>query len=231
MKLVIIVPAYNEEKRIKETLLKYVEFFSTMKTNFEILVMMDGCTDKTPDIVKDVSSKYSCVKYMEYDKRLGKGSAVILGFKKAEGDVVSFTDADNSIKPEEFYKLVQHMNICDAAISSRYMKGSVILNRQGGLRRIGSRAFNMIVKFLFSLPFKDTQCGAKVFKRSVIENIIPEMKSRGFEFDAELVWRVRRHGFVIQEIPIIWENKAGSTLRTLSSLSMLFEILRIRFFE
>lgn len=230
MRISIIIPAYNEEKRIRETLQDYADFFSCKEIDFEILVMMDGCTDRTPEIVKDIASRHKKIKFINHEKRLGKGSAVLVGFKAVDGDLISFTDADNSIKPEEFYSLVQHINGYDAVISSRYMKSSVILNRQGGTRRVGSRFFNLMVKFLLGMPFKDTQCGAKVFKKNVIEKILPEMRSRGFEFDAELMWRVKRHGFGILEFPIIWENKPGSTLRPMSTLFMLLGILRIRFF-
>ena len=230
MKLVVIIPAYNEERRVKKTLLDYLNFFSR-KVNFELLVMMDGCTDRTPEIVKELASKYKRIKYKNYKKRLGKGTAVLTGFKIANGDLISFTDADNSISPEEFYKLVNKINGSDAVISSRYMKNSVILSSQGGIRRISSRIFNLIVRFLFDIPYKDTQCGAKVFKKNVIEKILPEMMSKGFEFDAELVWRINNHGFKISEIPIVWENKPGSTIRPRSTLFMLLGILRIRFFD
>jgi len=133
------------------------------KYDFEIIVVCNGCTDKTPEIVKEFSSDKPEIKLLVFEKILGKGGAVLEGFKSANGDIVGFTDADDSISADEFEKLIKFLNTYDCAIGSKAIKGSEALIKQSLIRRFLARVFRQYVNILFRLNIKDTQCGTKFF--------------------------------------------------------------------
>ena len=164
--LSIIIPAWNEERIIARTLTRYVEFFSD-KYDFEVIVVMDGCTDGTLDIVGDFSGKNPVVRSLHFPKRLGKGGGVMQGFKAAKGDLIAFTDADGATSHEEMARLIESVGELDGVIGSRWLDGAVILKGESLGRRIASRGFNLLIRSMFFMPYSDTQCGAKVFKKHV----------------------------------------------------------------
>lgn len=210
IKLSVIIPAYNEEKRIKPTLESYLSYLSAIyKRDFEIIVVCDG-TDGTSRIVRKISKKRKEVKLLEFSHRLGKGGAVLEGFKRAGGDYIGFTDADNSVTPEYFYKLVEKLrsSMADGVIGSRRVKGAKVLVERSLTRQMASHMFNLLVKILCGLDFKDTQCGAKVFRRKALMDVLPEIKSKGFEFDVELLWRLKNYR--VLEAPVNWRYKGES---------------------
>ncbi|RLF57737.1 MAG: glycosyltransferase family 2 protein [Thermoplasmata archaeon] len=225
----IIIPAWNEEKRIKKTLEKYLEYFSERNYDFELIVVTDGCTDKTTMIVDEMSEKYSEIKHLSYPNRLGKGGGIIEGFKEAEGELISFTDADGATEPEEIDKLISFAQNHDGAIGSRWIEGAVRLRDEPFSRRIASRGFNLLVRALFRLPYKDTQCGAKVFKRKVIDDIVNELGLTDFAFDVELLYRIRKKGYRIKEVPIKWKHDMESKLSLgKTAITMFISVLGLR---
>ena len=133
-KLSLIIPAFNEEKRIEGTILSYLEYFSSEQNNFEIIVEMDGCTDGTEEVVRKLAKKYANIIPIKFERRLGKGGGIVRGFQNAKGDIVGFVDADGSIKPEEFEKLLIELeNGYSGTIASRrsivgmaMLEGSII---------------------------------------------------------------------------------------------------------
>jgi glycosyltransferase involved in cell wall biosynthesis len=215
MKISIIIPAYNEEKRIADVLRAY-------KSMGEIIVVADG-KDKTAEIAKANGARV-----LEFKHRLGKGGGVIEGMKVAKGDYIGFVDSDGSITPNEFKKLVDAMHECDIAIGSRRAKGSKVCAKQSFNRRFMSNIFNIYINALFFLRISDTQCGAKLFKRECIKRVLPRMKSRGFEFDVELLWRLKKQGCRIAEVPVKWAHEEGSTFSLSNGPQMLLSLLRIR---
>ncbi len=206
----IVVPAYNEEGRIRGMLSDYCRYFSDKFNDFEFVVVING-NDKTLDIVREFAKKFPQVKYHYSEKRAGKGGAIIEGFKLSTGNFVGYVDADSSTKPEAFHDLIRPLEKYDGAIASRKLASSIFIKKEPFLQRFGSFGFNALLKFLFLLPFKDTQCGAKVFRRQVIDSILPELGVTEFAFDVDLVLRAWKKGFSIKEIPTAWEYKAGST--------------------
>ncbi|MEK6817204.1 MAG: glycosyltransferase, partial [Nanoarchaeota archaeon] len=200
-KVSIIIPAYNEEKRIGETLDSNLRFFKALKKNkildFEIIVVVNGSSDKTFDIVKDFSKKNKELKYLNL-KRGAKGYAVIEGFKealKSDSNLIGFKDADMATSPEAFYDLVNKINNYDGIIASRYVKGSII-NPKPSLERIfASRIFNFMIRTILGLQFKDTQCGAKLFKRKTLEKTIPRLTLSQLAFDVDLLYNIKKQGF------------------------------------
>jgi len=222
----IVVPVYNEELRIRQTLLNLVIDFPGQ----EIITVCDG-QDNSRNIIRDLSLKYPNIKILSFQHRLGKGGALVKGFKAAQGQEIGFVDADESVNAEDFKKMFIELNNADGVIASRRLKESKILERQPLKRRFASKAFNVFVRTIMGLPFSDTQCGAKVFKRDAIIDIVDEIKTTGFEIDVELLWRLKRKGYTVIEYPITWKHSGGSKFKLSYSMGMLISLLRMRFTE
>jgi glycosyltransferase involved in cell wall biosynthesis len=219
----LVIPAYNEENRITPL------FEEIARYNGELIVVCDG-TDRTADLVEEIASRRSDlrIRCLRFDHRLGKGRGVIEGIKASQAPLVGFVDADGSTGIGEMIRLFSCLSSCDAAIGSRWLPGSELQVPQSALRRLESRGFNLIIRFFFGLAYSDTQCGAKVFKKSAIDAVLPDMVSCGFEFDVELLWRLCRAGLTIKEIPIKWQNKGDSRVESPDILRMLAGLIRVR---
>ncbi len=220
----IIIPAYNEEERIRGTIDNLVREFPGQ----EIIVVCDGA-DNSKDIVKGLSLKFLNISLLNFDGRLGKGGALVQGFKAANGEDICFVDADESVSTDDLKSMFLALNDVDGVIASRRMSGSKILINQPLKRRFASKAFNIFVRTFFGLPFKDTQCGAKIFKRDAIYAILNEIKTTGFEIDVEILWRLKNNGYKVIEYPITWKHSEGSKFRLSHSKDMLISLLRTRF--
>ena len=222
----IIIPAYNEENRIETVLSKYSNHFQ----NQEIIVVCDG-NDNTSSIIKKLSETHSNIKLLNFNKRLRKGGALIEGLKEANGDKIGFVDADESVEPDDFKKMLDALSDADGVITSRRLKDSKILVKQPMERRIASKSFNIILKIIFGLNFKDTQCGAKVFKKEAIEDVLSELKTKGFKFDVELLWRLKKKGYKVIEFPITWKHSEGSSFSLSNAPKMFFSLLKVRLWK
>lgn len=222
--LSLVIPAYNEENRIQ------LLFDEITGFDGELIVVCDG-TDRTADCVSRIagSRKDLTIHCLVFDHRLGKGGGVIEGLKAARAPLVGYFDADGSTSIGEMQRLFSRLSTSDGAIGSRWVPGSTLRVRQGIMRRMESRAFNLLIRMLFGLTFNDTQCGAKVFRKSAIDTVLPQMTSRGFEFDVELLWRMQRAGFTIAEVPIVWQNKGDSRVQKRDMIRMLRGLFAIRF--
>lgn len=223
----IIIPAYNEETRMRSTLDMCAGYFLKRYPGCEILVICDG-HDATAGIVRELSEEYSGIFLFEYRNRLGKGGGITEGFRKAKGDSIAFVDADGSVSPEDLEKIIRSLDDADCAIGSRRLPESIIVKKQPFKRRITSRAFNVLVNVVFDLKIHDTQCGAKAFRKDVITSVLPEIKSRGFEFDVELLWRIKKKGFSIREVPIAWQHTENSRFSLKHAPSMFRNLMKIR---
>ena len=229
----IVVPAHNEESWLAETLTDYVSYLSaSVDGDFQLIVVCNGCTDNTPQIAEELSRKFTQIKAINFPARIGKGGAIKEGFSIADGEVIAFVDADGAIKPDEFWKLTQVvMDGADGAIGSRRAPGASILVGRPLMWQGASVGFNWLVRLLFWLPFRDTQCGVKVFKKQVIQSIVNDLSINGMTFDVELLWRAKNRGYKVVELPIVWEHqtKNGPTndlLRT--TVIMAIEIMKLR---
>lgn len=219
----LVIPAYNEETRIRH-------LFDTIgRFEGELIVVCDG-TDGTARVVDEIARTRTdlCIRCLTFDHRLGKGGGVLAGLSAARAPRVGFCDADGSTTMPEMLRLFSSLAGYDGAIGSRWVDGSTLTVRQGFLRRLESRSFNLLIRCLFGLDFHDTQCGAKVFRKTAVDTILPAMISRGFEFDVELLWRMSRAGFRIAEVPIEWQNKTDSRVRKRDMMRMIAGLLRVR---
>ncbi len=220
----LVIPAYNEEQRIIP-LLDSISGFDG-----ELIIVCDG-VDTTAEIVGRIAAERPelVIRCLRFDHRLGKGGGVIAGLMAARYPLVGYFDADGSTGIDEMKRLFTTLTPVDGAIGSRWIPGSTLRVRQSILRRVESRAFNLLIRLLFGLTFHDTQCGAKVFKKSAIDAVLPMMISRGFEFDVELLWRLKRAGYVVSEVPIEWQNKGDSRVQKRDMLRMLSGLFMVRF--
>jgi len=210
----IVFPAFNEGVRIEETLSKWIRFLDEHYFGkYEILVVMDGCTDNTVDIVLKFTDRP--VVPLIYPRRLGKGGALIEAFKYSKGDVVFFTDADGSLDVDAFRSFMYAIRFSDLVIGCRYFRGSEFINGLPFYRLLLSRIFNCLVRLLFPslMGFYDTQCGAKAIRRDVISKIDRDLFISDFAFDVNLIYSVLRHGFIVREIAVGYNHvKCGSKI-------------------
>ncbi|MEA1959016.1 MAG: dolichyl-phosphate beta-glucosyltransferase [Chloroflexota bacterium] len=221
----IVVPAYNEEARIESVLLNFCGRFPEQ----EIIVVCNGCNDRTHEIVEAFHSKHPQIKALHFNEKLGKGGAIIEGFKAAQGESIGFADADDSVEPDEIEKMFAALANADGVIASRRLSKSIITVQQPFMRRFSSRAFNIIVRAIFGLNFKDTQCGVKVFKKEAIKGVLPSLTTKGFEFDVELLWKLSKGGCKVVEFPVVWKHSQGSTFSLSNAPHMFFSLLKMRF--
>ena len=176
------------------------------------LVAMDCCTDATPEIVAGHADADPRVVGIAYPK-LGKGGVIMETLRRCDADVVGFVDADCATPPAEFARLVEAVEEADMAIAARWHSAAVLPGRRPLSRRLESKVFAGTVRRLFGLPYRDTQCGAKVFRREVAEAILPLLSSRDFLFDVELLLAARSLAYRVVEVPTVWVDKAGSRLK------------------
>lgn len=229
MKLSIIIPAYNEEGRIKETLLKTAEYLSRQSFDWEILVINDGSKDGTAKIVEDLKSQINNLSLLDYKKNMGKGYAVRYGMLRAQGDYKLFMDADNSTKIDEIENfLPEFKKGFDVVIASRYVEGAKILKKQTFLRIILGGVFNLFSKFVVH-GFSDTQCGFKVFSKECADKIFKKCKINGWIFDLEVLSLAQEFGCKIKEVPVAWENNFASKLKITNSPWILLDLVRVKF--
>lgn len=228
--LSIVIPAYNEEKRIGLTLERVVPYFKQVRKNsFEIIVVDDGSSDQTVRVVAK-SLQETFYRLIENGRNRGKGYSVRQGMLAAQGQVILFTDADLSTPIEEFEKLAQALDgQYDVAIGSRSVPGSDIRVRQNFLRELMGKTFNFIARRLSFGEFHDSQCGFKAFTHDAAKAIFSKQKLDGFCFDAEILFLAERMGFQVKEVGVRWENSPQSKVRIVNdSIQMLMDLFRIR---
>ena len=209
MSLDIVIPAHDEEARIERTLSAYRVGFPQDDVRFH--VALDGCADSTADIVRDHAADDPRVVLHEFPK-LGKGGVLMEVFRRCDADLVGFVDADCATPPAELARLTEEAGSVDAVIASRRHPASLTPSPRPGARRLTSSGFAWLVRRLFHLPYRDTQCGAKVLHRRVVDRAVPLLSSRDFLFDVDLLVVSQRLGFAVKEVPTIWIDQANSKL-------------------
>jgi glycosyltransferase involved in cell wall biosynthesis len=222
----IIIPAYNEEERIQTTIEDLCKNFT--KKSYEIIVSAEDSTDETSNIVKKLMKKNKHIKLLNSNKtiRLGKGKSLQRGFEKSTGKIIVFADADLSANAKELKKLISFLNKYDVAIGSRAVKGSKVKATQ--IRKFLGRGFIFGVNLLLNLNIKDTQCGYKAFKRDVLNNVFHKVISSGWEFDVELLWKIKKAKYTIIEVPINWIHKDKAKLKAIDIFNMGWGVLKIK---
>ncbi len=231
MYLSVIIPAYNEERRLPKTLEEIDKYLSRQSYDYEILVVNDGSKDRTVEIAKNLAPKIKNLTVTGYEQNRGKGFAVRFGMLEAKGDYRLFTDADNSTSIDQIEKMWPEFEKgFDIVIGSRDVKGAVLNPPQPWIRQIilgeGFKLYRKIIIDLWGI--EDTQCGFKCFKKSAAENIFPKCKIDRFAFDPEILIIGKSLGEKIKEIPVYWKNDLESKVKFKSMFSMALDLFKIR---
>jgi glycosyltransferase involved in cell wall biosynthesis len=229
--LSIVIPAYNEGKRISRTLETLQEYLGSKGWVAEVIVVNDGSSDDTVAVVRSYISKWAALQLVDNGGNHGKGFSVRNGALGAQGDIVLFTDADLSAPIAEAPKLIDPIanGECDVTFGSRAVDRSLIGVHQSTFRETSGRIFNLFVQTLTGLPFKDTQCGFKAFRRSAAGPVFERQTIMGFGFDPEILYIAKKRGLRLREIPVRWDHVEGTTVRFLrDSCRMFLDLLQIR---
>jgi len=226
----IIIPGFNEEKRIHKTLYTLFDFCVHQFSHFEILFVDDGSTDQTSNIVKSLSSKLCQIQYLGYSKNLGKGNAIRLGLKHAKGKYIFFTDADLPYDPHFFSLAIEtfEKTACDLISGNRHLKESRDDTGLTLTRIWASRIFSMLVHKLLGIEITDTQCGIKGFSRSCAKQIIQFSHINGYAFDVEIFIIARHWQWHVELLPVVLVNNQLSKIRLgFDPFYILRDILKI----
>jgi dolichyl-phosphate beta-glucosyltransferase len=228
--LSIVVPAYNEEERLVLSLGKIGSYLDAAAIDAEILVVDDGSKDRTAELAtKALAGRRGRV--VANGENRGKGYSVRHGVLEAHGRFVLVTDADLSTSIEDYAKLAAVMRDrdLDVVIGSRALPDSNVEIRQNWLRQTMGRSFNVIIRSLTGLPFRDTQCGFKLLDRERVKPLVEKMVVDGFAFDVELLFLCARFGLSVADVPVTWRNATGSKVSIVGDpLVMIADVLRVR---
>lgn len=227
----IVIPAYNEANRILRTLQTLREYLNQSSLVTEVIVVNDSSTDQTATIVEEFSAQWQSLRLIHNPQNRGKGYGVRNGALHSNGDIILFTDADLSAPITEMPKLIDPIleRNFDITFGSRAIDRSLIGIHQSRFRETSGRIFNFFVQLLIGLPFKDTQCGFKAFRRQTSLPVFERQTIMGFGFDPELLYVAQRRGLRLLEVPVKWNHVEGTTVRFLTdSVKMIIDLFRIR---
>jgi len=226
--LSVIIPAYNEAKRLPLTLVDVDKHLASQEFSYEILVVNDGSKDATSEIARRFSSLVENLKVIDLSENLGKGAAVRQGMMEARGNWRLFMDADNSTSVNEFLKMMPYFKESyDVVIGSRSVRGAKLHPPQPLYRRLIGKLGNLFVRIILLKGIWDTQCGFKCFSEESAEKIFPLVKINGWGFDIESLALARHFGYRIKEIPVFWSNSFFSHVVPRTYLQVLWETIKI----
>ena len=227
--LSVIIPAYNEVRRLPLTLIDIDKCLSKAKYSYEILVVNDGSTDGTAEAVRRLSAIIKNLRLIDNKENKGKGSVVRQGMLASNGDYRLFTDADNSTTIDQFNNMIPYLKDgYHVVIGSRDVEGSELHPPQPWYKRLLGNAGNLVIQALLIPGIWDTQCGFKCFSREAALKIFPLQRIMGWGFDVEILSLAKALGYSIKEIPIVWINDIRSKFSPTVYLRVLAETLKIR---
>ena len=227
--LSIVIPSFNEELRLPVTLAEISAYIRASKRETEVIVVDDGSTDRTADVASSFRGEIQRLRVIANKKNRGKGYSVRHGMLEASGRIVLFTDADLSAPIDEADKLLAALADHDVSIGSRALNRSLISVHQSVFREYAGIIFNFIVRAILRLPFVDTQCGFKAFRRERCRVIFQQQRIERFGFDPELLYLARRHGLSAAEIPVRWAHSPATKVSMWrDSIQMFLDVFIIR---
>lgn len=226
----IVIPAYNESRRISASLEKVLDYLGAKNWSAEVIVVNDGSRDDTAAVAGEFARRDARVRLLENPGNRGKGYSVRNGMLHARGEILIFSDADLSAPITEAPKLVEAIRSgADVAIGSRWLRPELMTERQSLMRQLFGRIFNLHLRLFLGLREKDTQCGFKAFSRNAAQQIFPRQHIERWGFDPELLFLARQLGFRVAEVPVEWAHDDRSKINPLADgIKMAIEVLRVR---
>lgn len=226
--LSVIIPAYNESKRLPLTLVDMDKHLSKVPFSYEIIVVDNNSKDSTKEIALRFAGIMKNIRVIEC-RTQGKGAAVRKGMIEAKGQIRLFTDADNSVSVDQFSKM-QHFfrEGYDVVIGSRDVEGARLEPPQAWYRMLLGNMGNIFIQLMLLRGIKDTQCGFKAFSDRAAEKIFPLANINGWGFDVEALSLAKMFGYKIKEMPVVWVNSAGSKVKPTAYIGVLLEVVRIK---
>lgn len=230
LKLSVIIPCYNEKKRFNGGIEHFLNYLNGQKYQWEIILVNDGSSDNTLNLMKNISNKDKRIKVLSYAKNRGKGHAIKIGVEKAKGEMILFSDLDHSVPIstiESFFKYFQKGY--DVVIGSRRVEGSKFLRHQHPLRENLGRGFTLLVRIFVDWPIKDATCGFKAFSQKAAKKLFSRISIYGWAFDAELLFLCKKYGYKYAQAPVVWQDVKGSKVTLTRDIAgSLFGLLKIR---
>ncbi|MGI8891419.1 MAG: dolichyl-phosphate beta-glucosyltransferase [Chthoniobacterales bacterium] len=231
--LTIVIPAFNETRRLTDNLLTVLSYLRTYRPDSELIVVDDGSSDDTAQVAEELFKRRADVssRVLRFPENRGKGAAVRAGLLAGRGQIGLFTDADLSTPITELPKIVAPIEAgeYDIAFGSRALDRRLIGQRQPWRREQGGKVFNTLVRLSTGLPFRDTQCGFKAFEMVAMRPVLGRARSDGFDFDVELLFLAHQAGLRMLEVPVRWDHSVGSKVHIVrDSLRMFTEVVNLR---
>jgi len=226
----IIIPAYNESQRISASLDRILAYIAEQHWGAEIIVVNDGSRDNTAEIVREYAKTHTMVRLIENPGNRGKGYTVRNGMMQAHGDILLFTDADLSSPIEESKKLFAAIDRgADVTFGSRWLQAELQTERQPIHRQVFGRIFNLLLRIILGLKYKDTQCGFKAFTRKAAHQIFARQTIDRWGFDPEILFLAEKFGYKVAEVPVEWAHDDRSKINPVTDgFKMFVEMLRVR---
>lgn len=226
--LSVIIPAYNEAKRLPLTLIEVNKYLSAVDYDYEIVVVDDGSKDATAEIAERLSRLIKNLRLIKNKKNHGKGWVIRQGMLGAKGRWRLFMDADNATSVEQFQKIIPYLPDYQIIIGSRDIKGAKLMPPQPFYKCWLGNVGNVIIQILLLPGLWDTQCGFKCLSEEAAEKIFPLIKTNRWAFDVEVLALGKKLGYKIKEIPVVWVNDPHSKVKASAYFQFLWEVFKIR---
>lgn len=222
----LVIPAFNEERRIRGALEAYLRALRAVGLPFEVIVVFDG-TDRTTEVVESLREPE--VRVLKFNSRLGKGGAIIEGFRAARFRRVGHVDADGSLAPESLIELIGAVGWHDCVFGSRWIDGSIWLARESPRKEVAGRVFNALVRAILGVNVKDTQCGAKFYSAPFLQRLLGHVYVNNLTTDVSFILHATLLGANYVEAPVTWTNRDNSRYSLLPmAVTMLATVVGMR---
>jgi len=229
MKLSVVIPAYNEEERLKKTLPKILTYFRKQKYTKEIIIANDGSSDGTAEFIRNKAKSSKLIKIVDLKQNQGKGGALREGFRASKGEWILFMDADLSTPINELEKFWEFASDYEVIIGSRKMAGAKVTRRQNYLRENLGRVFTMLTNLLATKNLSDVTCGFKLFKGDVGRKLFAAGVINDWSFDSEILFLAQKFGYKIKEVPVKWQNDPRTKVNMLEDgINAFIGLIKIR---
>jgi len=216
----IVIPAWNEEDRLARMLERYLPSLEARGDPFEVIVVVDGVRDRTAEVAEGFADRH--VRVLRFPTKLGKGGAILAGLREARHEYVGYVDADGPISPEAMYDLVGGLRDVDCVVASRWIRGASGADGEPLFNRVAGRAWNFLTRSLLFLPLRDTQCGAKFFRSSVVRPVLKTVTVTNRAFDVDFLYHVQKDGHSVREVPVHWTHDPASRMPVGRAIPIMF---------